>query len=286
MMKVLVTGVTGQLGYDVARELKRRGHRVIAPTHEKLDLTDQVKIIEYFERHTVDAVVHCAAYTAVDKAQEETKKCNDVNVSATRGLAKQCARLDIPLLYVSTDYVFPGTGDKPYEVGDRKGPLQEYGVSKLAGEEMVRSLCKKYFIVRISWVFGKNGKNFVKTILKLTERKEKISVVNDQIGSPTYTKDLAPLLCDMIESDKYGVYHATNEGFCSFYDFAQEIVKQSGKSLVIRPTTTAAYNAPAPRPLNSRLSKKSLDEAGFRRLPPWQDALSRYLIELGIKENT
>ncbi|MBR6479401.1 MAG: dTDP-4-dehydrorhamnose reductase [Clostridia bacterium] len=285
-MKVLVTGVSGQLGYDVAKELKRRGHKVLAPKRDSLDLLDQVGIIQYFEYNKFDAVIHCAAYTAVDKAQEEKELCSNVNVSATRVIAKQCASRDIPLLYVSTDYVFPGTGSEPYETGDRKGPLQEYGISKLAGEEMVKSLCKKYYIVRTSWVFGKNGRNFVRTVLRLADLKDRISVVDDQVGSPTYTKDLAPLLCDMIESDKYGVYHATNEGFCSFYEFACEIISQSGKSLEIKPTTTDKYNAPAKRPLNSRLSKKSLDDAGFSRLPDWHDALSRYLTELGIKENT
>ncbi|MBR6511965.1 MAG: dTDP-4-dehydrorhamnose reductase [Clostridia bacterium] len=285
-MKVLVTGVSGQLGYDVAKELKRRGHKVLAPKRDSLDLLDQVGIIQYFEYNKFDAVIHCAAYTAVDKAQEEKELCSNVNVSATRVIAKQCASRDIPLLYVSTDYVFPGTGSEPYETGDRKGPLQEYGISKLAGEEMVKSLCKKYYIVRTSWVFGKNGRNFVRTVLRLADLKDRISVVDDQVGSPTYTKDLAPLLCDMIETDKYGVYHATNEGFCSFYEFACEIISQSGKSLEIRPTTTDKYNAPAKRPLNSRLSKKSLDDAGFSRLPDWHDALSRYLTELGIKENT
>ena len=283
-MKILVTGVTGQLGHDVVERLTSLGHDVLAPTRAELDITDQVKIIEYFEYNTVEAVIHCAAYTAVDKAQEETALCQNINVAATRALAKQCARLEIPLMYISTDYVFPGEGDTPYEVLDRKGPLQEYGMSKLAGEEMVKSLCKKYFIVRISWVFGINGKNFVKTVLKLADTKDKISVVDDQIGSPTYTKDLAILLCNMITTDKYGIYHATNEGFCSFYEFANEIVRQAGKTLEITPITTAVYNSPAKRPLNSRLSKKSLDEAGFEYLPAWQDALSRFLIELGIKE--
>ena len=284
-MRVLVTGVTGQLGYDVAKELKMRGHEVVAPTHEELDLTDQVGIIQFFKDNKLDAVIHCAAYTAVDKAQEEKAKCSNINVSATRGIAKQCAEYEIPLMYISTDYVFPGNGTEPYEINDRKGPLQEYGLSKLAGEEMVRTLCNRYFIVRISWVFGINGRNFVRTILRLADKKDKISVVDDQVGSPTYTKDLAPLLCKMIETGRYGIYHATNEGYCSFYEFACEIIKQSGKELEINPTTTDRYNAAAARPLNSRLSKKSLDDAGFERLPPWQDALSRYLTELGIKEN-
>lgn len=284
-MTVFVTGVTGQLGHDVARELEGRGHTVLAPPHLELDITDGAKVMEYFKLNPPQAVVHCAAYTAVDKAQEEKDKCNALNVTATRILAKQCAQMEIPMLYVSTDYVFPGTGDKPYETGDRKGPLNEYGISKLAGEEMVRSLCKKYFIVRTSWVFSLHGKNFVKTVLRLADTKERINVVDDQIGSPTYTKDLAVLLCDMIESDKYGVYHATNEGYCSFYEFANEIVRQAGKRLVINPTSTVLYEAPAKRPLNSRLSKASLDEADFNRLPDWHDALSRYLAAMGIKES-
>ncbi len=281
-MNVLVTGASGQLGSDVVAELKKRNVDVLAPTHAELDITDQVQILEYFEYNTVDAVIHCAAYTAVDKAQEETMQCHALNASATRSIAKQCARLDIPLMYISTDYVFPGVGDKPYEVADRKGPLCEYGLSKLAGEEQVKSMCKKYYIVRISWVFGAHGKNFVKTVLHYADKRDHINVVNDQIGSPTYTKDLAPLLCDMLESGKYGIYHATNEGYCSFYEFAQEIVRMAGKSVEIRPTTTAEYNAPAKRPLNSRLSKQSLDDAGFSRLPTWQSALERYLKELGF----
>lgn len=283
-MKILVTGVTGQLGYDVTKRLLSLGHEVLAPKHDELDITDGVKIIEYFEYNKIDAVIHCAAYTAVDKAEAEKDLCQSINVAATRAIAKQCARLEIPLMYISTDYVFPGEGDTPYEVQDRKGPLQEYGMSKFAGEEMVKSLCKKYFIVRISWVFGINGNNFVKTILRLADTKDKISVVDDQIGSPTYTKDLAVLLSDMITTEKYGTYHATNEGFCSFNEFAKEIVKMAGKTLEINSISTAVYNSPAKRPHNSRLSKASLDEAGFAHLPEWQDALSRFLIELGIKE--
>lgn len=279
-MIVLVTGAHGQLGSDVVTELEKRGFEVIAPTHKEFDITNQGLILQWFEHKKIEAVVHCAAYTAVDLAQEEHFKCHNLNASATRSLAKQCGRLEIPMVYISTDYVFPGTGDTPYEINDKKGPMNEYGLSKLAGEEDVRRFCSKYFIVRVSWLFGKNGRNFVSTILSLADTKEQISVVSDQIGSPTYTKDLAPLICDMLSSEKYGVYHATNEGFTSFYEFAEEIVRQSGKTLRINPVSSEKYNAPAKRPKNSRLSKDSLTKAGFSLLPPWQDALHRYLLEI------
>lgn len=283
-MVVLVTGASGQLGHDVAAELERRGFEVLAPSHKEFDITNQSIILQWFEHKKIDAVIHCAAYTAVDLAQNEHFKCHSVNSSATRSLAKQCGRLSIPMMYISTDYVFSGTGDEPYEVNSPKGPINEYGLSKLAGEEAVKSFCRDYFIVRVSWVFGENGNNFVKTILKLADTKDSINVVADQVGSPTYTKDLAPLLCDMLESKKYGIYHATNEGFTSFYEFAKEIVRQSGKSLKINPVTTKEYGAKAKRPLNSRLSKQSLSDAGFSLLPTWQDALSKYLVSLNTLE--
>ncbi|MDD6807585.1 MAG: dTDP-4-dehydrorhamnose reductase [Oscillospiraceae bacterium] len=278
-MKIFVTGVTGQLGYDVKKELLNRGHEVICPTREELDLTDMNSVFVYMDEQRPNAVIHCAAYTAVDKAQKEANLCHDVNSSATRILARNCSRLGIPMLYVSTDYVFDGSGNDPFEIDSKKGPLNEYGLSKLAGEEAVRTLCSKYFIVRTSWVFGMNGGNFVKTILRIADTKDRITVVHDQTGSPTFTEDLAPLLCDIIVSDKYGVYHATNEGFCTFCEFAQKIIELSGRHTKIIPITTAQYNAPARRPLNSRLSKQSLVDAGFNLLPRWEDALARFLKE-------
>lgn len=279
-MSIFVTGVGGQLGHDVIAELYSRGIDYIAPTHDELDLCDKDAVLEFFQSNSIDAVMHCAAYTAVDKAESEPDLCNRINADATAFLAECCAARDIPLMYISTDYVFPGTGDMPYDVDSAKGPLQVYGKSKLLGEEAILGLCSKYFIVRVSWVFGSNGSNFVKTILRLASERDSISVVADQVGSPTYTRDLAVLLCSMIVTKSYGIYHATNEGFCSFYDFACEIVRLSGETLDIVSITSDQYAAAATRPLNSRLSKSSLDIAGFDRLPTWQDALSRYLKEI------
>lgn len=279
-MKILVTGVSGQLGCDVRDELQKRGNEVLAPSSKEFNVTDMNRVFDYLDAERPDAVIHCAAYTAVDKAQEESFKCHDINASGTRTLAKNCGRMDIPLLYVSTDYVFDGSGEAPFEVTSKKGPLNEYGLSKLAGEEAVKMFCQKYFIVRTSWVFGMNGNNFVKTILKIADTKDAITVVDDQIGSPTYTKDLAVLLCDMIESGKYGVYHATNDGFCSFCEFAEKIIEYSGRSTRIIPIPSEKYKTPATRPKNSRLSKQSLTDAGFELLPTWQDALRRYIAEL------
>ena len=279
-MKVLVTGVSGQLGHDVREELLRENAEVLAPSREEFDLTDMTQMYDYIEREKPDAVVHCAAYTAVDKAEEETFKCHDVNAAGTRTLAKNCGRLGIPIVYISTDYVFDGSGDEPHETDSRKGPLNEYGLSKLAGEEGIRCFCEKYFIIRTSWVFGVNGGNFVKTILRIAAAKDTITVVDDQIGSPTYTRDLAKLICEMIKTEKYGIYHATNEGFCSFCEFAQKIVELAGRRTRIIPIPSEKYHTPAKRPLNSRLSKQSLVDAGFSRLPDWEDALKRYMKDL------
>lgn len=279
-MSIFVTGVGGQLGHDVIAELYSRGLDYTAPSHDELDLCDKGAVLEFFNSNDIDAVMHCAAYTAVDKAESEPDLCNRINADATAFLAECCAERDIPLMYISTDYVFPGSGSLPYDVDDPKGPLQVYGKSKLLGESAVLAACSKYFIVRVSWVFGSNGGNFVKTILRLASERDSISVVADQVGSPTYTRDLAVLLCSMIVTKSYGIYHATNEGFCSFYDFACEIVRLSGSTLDVVSITSDQYAAAAARPLNSRLSKSSLDVAGFNRLPTWQDALSRYLKEI------
>ena len=277
---IIVTGITGQLGYDVADELDRRGEKFIVTTRNEIDLTDEKSIKEFIAKTKPDAVIHCAAYTAVDKAESEAELALTVNGLATRYLAEACRDVEAKLLYPSTDYVFGGDGNTPYEVTDEKSPCNVYGRSKLLGEDSVRAINRKNFIVRISWVFGKNGKNFVKTMLKLAETHKKLRVVADQVGSPTYTKDLAPLLIDMIHTEKYGTYHATNEGFCSWAEFAKEIFKLAKKDVEVEEITTADYPTPARRPFNSRLSKKSLDAAGFSRLPDWQDALKRYLEEL------
>ena len=280
-MKVLVTGASGQLGFDCVKELERRHIAVRGVNSKDFPLTDFAVMQQYLLDYKPDAVIHCAAYTAVDKAEEEAAACEAVNVIGTRNLAKLCHEIDAKLLYISTDYVFAGDGDKFYEPQDEKKPQNVYGLSKLKGEQAVVAELGKYFIVRISWVFGINGKNFIRTMLNLSKTHTELNVVNDQIGSPTYTSDLAVLLADIIQSDKYGIYHATNEGTCSWADFAREIFKQARKAVKVNDVPATAYPTKAKRPYNSRLSKACLDKAGFKRLPAWQDAVKRYLQELG-----
>lgn len=285
-MKILVTGVTGQLGHDCVKELEDRGFEACGVSSRDFSLTDQAAVRSFLLAYHPDAVIHCAAYTAVDRAEDEVEQCMAVNEGGTRALAKACREIGAKMLYISTDYVFPGNGTEPYEVDDEKDPQNVYGRSKLAGEQAVRELLDAYFIVRISWVFGLNGRNFVRTMLQLSETHDMLTVVDDQIGSPTYTRDLAVLLADMIQTNAYGVYHATNEGFCSWADFAREIFRQAGRDTVVTPVPSSAYPTRAARPKNSRLSKKSLDQMRFARLPRWQDAVGRYLIELGTMKNT
>lgn len=277
---ILVTGITGQLGYDVAKELERRGENFIGTTRKELDLSKPDEVKNFIIEKKPSTVIHCAAYTAVDKAESEAELALTVNGLATRKIAEACREVGAKMLYISTDYVFGGDGETPYEISDEKAPQNIYGKSKLLGEDSVIALLREYFIVRISWVFGSNGKNFVKTMLNFDKRRKKISVVDDQVGSPTYTADVAPLLVDMIQSDKYGIYHATNEGFCSWAEFAEEIFKQAGREITVEKIPTSDYPTPAKRPFNSRLSKKTLDEAGFNRLPSWQDAVTRFLKEI------
>lgn len=279
-MRVLVTGVKGQLGYEVCRELTVRGIENRGVDIDDFDLTDEKAVMEAISAYRPDAVVHCAAYTAVDRAEENEDVCRAVNVDGTRFVARACRAVDAKMVYFSTDYIFPGTGEDFYEVDSPKGPQSVYGRTKLEGEEAVRETLEKYFILRISWVFGINGGNFVRTMLRLSNDHDTLRVVNDQIGSPTYAHDLAPLICDMLATEKYGTYHATNEGVCSWAEFAEAIMKAADRPTRIIPVTTEEYGAKAARPLNSRMSKKSLDEAGFARLPSWQDALRRYLAEL------
>ena len=285
-MKVLVTGSQGQLGYDVIKELCSRRHEALGFDLPELDITDEVAVQAVFDRVKPDAVIHCAAWTAVDAAEESGNiaKVFAVNEGGTRNLAAACKRTGAKLLYLSTDYVFDGQGSAPWGADEsRFAPLNEYGKSKLAGENAVRELLQTYFIVRIAWVFGKNGNNFVKTMLRLSETHDTLRVVCDQVGTPTYTPDLARLLVDMIETDKYGVYHATNEGgFISWYDFASAIMQEAGKHTKVIPVTTAEYGlSKAARPFNSRLDKSKLKENGFEPLPDWRDALKRYLKEIG-----
>lgn len=276
-MKVLVTGVTGQLGYDVAKELERRHIEYKGVGSKDMDLTVPSEVEKVVAAYHPDAVIHCAAYTAVDKAEDEYGRAMDVNAKGTLALAKAAKEIDAKFLYISTDYVFDGTGTVPFTVDAAKEPLNMYGLTKLFGEQAVQLEMTKYFIVRISWVFGKNGNNFIKTMLRLGQSHDELTVVADQWGSPTYTADLAPLLCDMVETDKYGVYHATNEGITNWAEFAAEIMKAAGLPCRIKPIPSSDYPTKATRPLNSRLDKSSLDRAGFKRLPEWRDALKRYM---------
>ena len=276
-MKVLVTGVKGQLGFDVVNELKARGHEAIGVDVQEMDITDARGVDKVVKEATPDAVIHCAAYTAVDAAEDNEEMCRRVNAEGTRNIANVCRDLDIKMIYISTDYVFGGQGERPWEPDDERDPRSVYGQTKYEGELAVQNTLEKYFIVRIAWVFGVNGKNFVKTMLKLAETHDTLRVVNDQFGSPTYTFDLAKLLVDMVETEKYGVYHATNEGICTWYEFACAIFEKAGIKMTVQPVTSAEYGAKATRPLNSRMSKEKLTENGFERLPTWQDALERYL---------
>ncbi len=272
----LVTGATGQLGYDVMAELHRRKLPCIGVGSGDFDLTEESQVRNFLLEGRFSAVIHCAAYTAVDKAEDETEMCHKVNVLGTTYLAKVCHEIGAKLLYISTDYVFSGEGDKPFDVDSPLAPLNVYGKSKALGEKAVKEYMKEHFILRISWVYGQNGNNFVKTMLRLGKEKESLSVVADQIGSPSYTVDLARLICDMIVTEKYGVYHGTNEGFCSWAEFAREIMKQAGLSCEIKGITTEEYPTKAKRPQNSRLSKASLKEAGFEALPRWGDGLIQF----------
>lgn len=279
-MKVLVTGTKGQLGYDVVNELEKRGHTAVAVDIEEMDITDAVSVERVITEAEVEAVIHCAAYTAVDAAEDNVEICRRVNAEGTKNIAKVCKKLDLKMIYISTDYVFDGEGERPWEPDDERHPLNVYGQTKYEGELAVEKYLEKYFIVRIAWVFGVNGKNFIKTMLKLSETHEELNVVDDQVGSPTYTYDLAVLLVDMVESDKYGRYHATNEGLCTWYEFAKEIFRQAGVEVKVKPVTSDMFPAKAKRPKNSRMSKEKLDANGFHRLPTWQDALERYLSEI------
>ena len=275
-MKLLVTGVKGQLGYDVVKECELRGIEAVGVDVEEMDITDPLKVDQVISLGNFDGVIHCAAWTAVDKAEDEIDLCRKVNVDGTRNIANVCKKLDVPMMYFSTDYVFDGQGDRPWEEYDKRNPLNVYGLTKYEGELEVEKL-KKHFIVRISWVFGYNGNNFVKTMLRLGKERGAVSVVSDQIGSPTYTFDLAKLVVDMIQTDKYGIYHATNEGICSWYEFACEIFKQANLDVRVTPVDSSAFPVKAKRPNNSRMAKSRLDENGFKRLPSWEDALKRYL---------
>ncbi len=284
-MKFFVTGAKGQLGYDVMLELEKRGVDAVGVDIDEMDITDGDSVEKVITDENPDIVIHCAAWTAVDLAEDEDKqeKVRLVNVVGTENIAKVCKKLNCKMIYISTDYVFDGQGTRPWEPDDERNPLNVYGQTKYEGELAVENLLEKYFIVRIAWVFGQNGKNFVKTMLNLGKTHDKLTVVADQVGSPTYTPDLAKLLVDMAETEKYGRYHATNEGFCSWYEFACEIFRQASefepvyKNVSVTPVTSDKYPSKAKRPSNSRMSKDKLTQNGFGKLPAWQDALRRYI---------
>ena len=283
-MKVLVTGVKGQLGYDVMNELKKRGIEGIGVDVDEMDITDASACKKVIKEICPDAVIHCAAYTAVDAAEDNEELCRKVNADGTRNIAEVCHELDCKMMYISTDYVFDGKGTRPWEPDDNRTPLNVYGQTKYEGELAVEELLEKFFIVRIAWVFGVNGKNFIRTMIRLGKERGAVSVVDDQVGSPTYTYDLARLLVDMIVTEKYGRYHATNEGLCSWYEFACEIFRQAGMDEVqVTPVDSSTFAAKAARPSNSRMSKDKLEANGFERLPSWQDALGRFLDEAQLR---
>lgn len=284
-MKVLVTGSKGQLGYDVVNELNKRGYRAVGVDIAEMDITDETSVKKTFAEVMPDAVVHCAAWTAVDAAEDRANipQVRAINASGTQYIATQCKKFGCKLVYISTDYVFDGRGTQPWKPDCKEyKPLSVYGQTKLEGELAVAATLDKYFIVRIAWVFGLNGNNFIKTMLNVGKKYDTVRVVNDQLGTPTYTVDLARLLVDMLETEKYGYYHATNEGgYISWYDFTKEIFKQAGYQTQVIPVTTAEYGlSKASRPFNSRLDKSKLSDNGFEPLPTWQDALKRYLKEL------
>ena len=290
-MRVLITGVKGQLGYDVVNECKKRGYDVVGVDVEEMDITDADAVRRVLTGACPDVVVHCAAWTAVDAAEEEGNipKVRAVNAGGTQNIATVCKELGCKLLYISTDYVFDGSGTRPWQPDEKDyRPCNVYGQTKLEGELAVANTLEKYFIVRIAWVFGVNGKNFIKTMLNVGKKYDTVRVVSDQIGTPTYTYDLARLLVDMAETEKYGYYHATNEGgYISWYDFACEIFRQAGYPTKVIPVTTAEYGlSKAKRPFNSRLDKRKLRESGFAPLPDWKDALRRYLKEIGYADHS
>ena len=276
-MKVLVTGAKGQLGRDLMNELERQGLEGIGVDVEEMDITDPEKCRSVIGQARADAVIHCAAYTAVDAADDQAELCRRINGEGTRNVAEACRDAGVKLMYISTDYVFDGQGTRPWEPDDERAPLNVYGQTKYEGELAIEELLDRYYIIRIAWVFGAAGKNFIKTMLRLGKEKGAVSVVDDQVGSPTYTYDLARLLVDMVQTEHYGRYHATNEGECSWYEFACEIFRQAGLKVQVTPVSSEAFAARAKRPANSRMSKEKLTEKGFVRLPDWQDALKRFL---------
>jgi dTDP-4-dehydrorhamnose reductase len=279
-MKILVTGYTGQLGFDIVQHGLQLGLNMVGIGSKDLEITNPLEVVDYVKKMSPDAIIHCAAYTAVDKAEDDRNACWNVNVEGTKYLAQAAKDIDAKFMYISTDYVFNGKGESPFKETDKPNPIGIYGLTKYEGEQVLQQLLDNWFIIRISWVFGINGSNFVKTMLRLAESRNELNVVGDQIGSPTYTFDLARLLIDMIQSDKYGIYHASNEGFCSWAEFAREIFRQVNVDVKVNSISTEEYPTRAVRPKNSRMSKQKLVDNGFAPLPVWQDAVKRYLKEI------
>ena len=279
-IRVLVTGANGQLGHDLVNRLNKLGIENIGVDIDDFDIADSKETEKFIINYKPDVVLHCAAYTAVDKAEDDKENCYSINVKGTKNIAESCKKLDAKMVYISTDYIFDGKGEEAHLEYKLANPVNFYGYSKEQGENVVRDILEKHYIVRTSWLYGKNGNNFVKTMLKLAESKNELNVISDQIGAPTYSPDLAVLICDMIQTTKYGTYHGVNEGYCSWYDFAIDIFKKANIKIKVNPISSSEYPTKATRPLNSRLSKNELDKNGFKRLPKWDDALSRYFIEL------
>ena len=285
-MRVLVTGYAGQLGYDTIRLLEARGIECRGVDMQDFDLTDGQAVKDYVQTYRPNAIVHCAAYTNVDKAESQPEICAAVNGMGTVNIVRAALSVGAKVVFISTDYVFPGTGDQPWKINDAYGPRNVYGMSKVQGEDAVRSLMTRYFILRTSWVFGKNGHNFVRTMIRLGKEKKEIRVVDDQIGSPTYTRDLARVICDMLPTEKYGIYHVRNEGFISWFEFAKMIMEKAHLSCRVLPVPSSEYPTPAKRPLNSRMDGSKLAEAGFEPMPSVEDALDRYLEEIQDEVNS
>ena len=279
-MRVLVTGYAGQLGYDTIRLLEARGIECRGVDMQDFDLTDGQAVKDYVQTYRPNAIVHCAAYTNVDRAESQPEICAAVNGMGTVNIVRAALSVGAKVVFISTDYVFPGTGNQPWKINDAYGPRNVYGMSKVQGEDAVRSLMTRYFILRTSWVFGKNGHNFVRTMIRLGKEKKEIRVVDDQIGSPTYTRDLARVICDMLPTEKYGIYHVRNEGFISWFQFAKMIMEKTGLPCRVLPVPSSEYPTPAKRPLNSRLDGSKLAESGFEPMPSVEDALDRYLEEI------
>jgi dTDP-4-dehydrorhamnose reductase len=278
-MKVVVTGAKGQLGQDVVLELARQNHEAIGADREQLDVTNEASVQAFISDVRPDVILHCAAYTNVDGAEKNEDAAYQVNALGTEYLAKAAKQVGAKMLYVSTDYVFDGTATEPYEVDEPTKPLGAYGRTKLAGEELLQKNLEQFFIVRTAWVFGVHGNNFVKTMLRLGKERGEVGVVHDQVGSPTYTVDLARFMVELMETQEYGIYHATNSGVCSWYEFAVEIFKQAGLSVIVNPLTTEQFPRPAARPKYSVLSKKKIEEQGLMPLRDWKEALNAYLEE-------